>query len=339
MATKKVSELTELELIAPDDYLLIVDESADTTKRVLLDSLFMPCYVVDQVETNQGAACSGRSVKDLVDSIGATRQATIVFTHHDEGANTTTSYAFGTSETITSNITVVVQHGAILTLAGGITLTIQGPVQAGAYQIDGGTGTLTISSYPQDQAWWGNTQRNDFSLVDITEAQIDTLNVDNCLVDVGGSTGTGEPIVVVEADITAVANVGAGPEDLMTYTLPANAFDAAGQVVRVTAFGITAANANNKTVTLTFGTDTIITAGPTAANDKDWILRVLIMRTGVGTFTAFGEVNWNGAGYTVPTWSTPAEVETAAIIIKIIGQGAAGDDIIQKGFLIEFMNN
>lgn len=65
--------------------------------------------------------------------------------------------------TITSNICLVIPPGCKFTVAAGKTATIQGPVVAGPYQWIYGTGTATISTYPQDQVWWGNTQRTDFA--------------------------------------------------------------------------------------------------------------------------------------------------------------------------------
>jgi len=64
--------------------------------------------------------------------------------------------------TITSNIALMPAPGCKFTVAAGKTATIQGPVMAGPYQWIYGTGTTTISTYPQDQIWWGNTQRTDF---------------------------------------------------------------------------------------------------------------------------------------------------------------------------------
>lgn len=63
--------------------------------------------------------------------------------------------------TITSNITLLPAPGCKFTVSAGKTATIQGPVEAGAYQWIYGDGTTTISTYPQDQAWWGNAERLD----------------------------------------------------------------------------------------------------------------------------------------------------------------------------------
>ncbi|MBU2395708.1 MAG: hypothetical protein KKH70_20430, partial [Gammaproteobacteria bacterium] len=77
---------------------------------------------VDASETDQGAAGSGESVKDIVDAVGATKNATMIFSH--SGSGNTTTYSFGTSETIPTNIDVIVEAGARLAIATGVTLTI-----------------------------------------------------------------------------------------------------------------------------------------------------------------------------------------------------------------------
>jgi len=65
------------------------------------------------------------------------------------------------SVVVPSNITLVVDDGAEITLDGTATLTINGIVMAGAYQIFFGANNLdaTVSTYPRDDAWWGLTQR------------------------------------------------------------------------------------------------------------------------------------------------------------------------------------
>jgi len=116
-------------------------------------------YWVDYSEADQGAAGSGNSIKDLVDAIGTTKKATL-FLKHNAADGDTTTYALGTSETITSNITLDVQDGAIIAIANGVTLTIQGNIKAGNYQIFSltGTGTIDVSNsylretYPE---WMG----------------------------------------------------------------------------------------------------------------------------------------------------------------------------------------
>ena len=70
------------------------------------------------------------------------------------------SWSISNNLTIPANIRFLVDIGATITVASGKTLTINGYVDAGAYPIFAGSGTVTITTYPQDQAWTtGSTQK------------------------------------------------------------------------------------------------------------------------------------------------------------------------------------
>lgn len=116
-------------------------------------------YYVDYNETDQGIAGSGYSVKDLVDSIGSTN-ATLVFRNNSGSA--TTSYTFSTSETIAATTNLVFEIGAQLSIDSGVTVTINGPLDAPLTQIFSGSGTvsfglLTHTLYPN---WWDSDVDN-----------------------------------------------------------------------------------------------------------------------------------------------------------------------------------
>ena len=115
-------------------------------------------YVADASALDQGATVNTRSIKSLVDAIG-TQQATIEIPH--TGTGTTTTYTVSTGFTIPVTISLRVSKGALISVAGGQTLTMDGIVQAGAYQVFTGAGTATVSTYPQDQVWWGSAERFD----------------------------------------------------------------------------------------------------------------------------------------------------------------------------------
>lgn len=78
------------------------------------------------------------------------------------GVNATIGFPKGTYKissniTIPSNITIMLLEGAKLSPDAGVTLTINGSIDAGLYQIFTGSGTIAGSSkidkcYPQ---WWG----------------------------------------------------------------------------------------------------------------------------------------------------------------------------------------
>jgi hypothetical protein len=80
----------------------------------------------DYSASDQGVAtgAGNTTIKDFVDSLG-TDHGTIVLTHSVDGD--TTSYTLTTSETIPSNIKLVIKQGAVIDGAG--TLTINGPFE------------------------------------------------------------------------------------------------------------------------------------------------------------------------------------------------------------------
>jgi len=111
-------------------------------------------YYVNPNAADQGVV-SPRSCKAIIDGIG-TKQATMIFPR--DGVGDSTTYTFSTDVTIPSNIKVEIEKGAILSIANTKTLTINGPFDAGLYQVFSGDGSVVFGSgavaevYPE---WWG----------------------------------------------------------------------------------------------------------------------------------------------------------------------------------------
>lgn len=78
--------------------------------------------------------------------------------------------------TITSNITLYIPPGAVLSVSATKTFTIEGPIEAGPYQIFSGSGTVTISSVIFEHDQW-----RDGSGVNI-------FPTSNSAIDLGSST-------------------------------------------------------------------------------------------------------------------------------------------------------
>lgn len=96
-------------------------------------------YYADHMAADQGAAGT-RTIKGLVTAIGSTKQATIVVAHNSNSTNTT--YTVSTDLTLSSNITLKVERGALISIDTGKTLTISGQIDAGNYQTFSGDGTV-----------------------------------------------------------------------------------------------------------------------------------------------------------------------------------------------------
>ena len=153
--------------------------NADITSMTGLDDDGIPyakvygagnLYFPDYNEADQGLAGNGKSAKAYIDAIGAD-SATLYF-RHNSGAATTT-YTFSTDETIPSNINMIIEKGAILSIDSAKTLTINGPFDAGLYQVFSGDGSVVLANgivpelYPE---WWGAT--HEYADITITGAAL-----------------------------------------------------------------------------------------------------------------------------------------------------------------------
>lgn len=112
-------------------------------------------YFVDPDESNHGAAGDGRSVKDIIDAVGSTREVTLVFRAY--GYGDTTTYTFDDDETIPVNFTLQIENGAVISVESGDTLTIANAgqiVAAPIQRIFSGDGTVTFTDGGEGYANW-----------------------------------------------------------------------------------------------------------------------------------------------------------------------------------------
>jgi hypothetical protein len=144
----------------------------------------------------------------------------------------------------------------------------------------------------------------------------------------------------VTTDFTQRANTNAAETDLSSYSMPANSMTGDGQVVRVTAFGTTAANANAKRIRMYFGATTVADSTSSITwNNYAWHIVVYIMRRTATTQKTTGM--WFGAVAAATTLNntivaaSPGETLTGAVIIKTTGLGTATNDVLQEGFIVE----
>lgn len=89
---------------------------------------------------------------------------------------TPTTYTILTDQVITSNLTVPatvtldIAQGGKVSPASGVTVTINGYVISPPRRWIYGSGTVTITTYPQEQAWYGNNER-----IDVYDLKVATL--------------------------------------------------------------------------------------------------------------------------------------------------------------------
>ncbi|MBU1621884.1 MAG: glycoside hydrolase family 55 protein, partial [Gammaproteobacteria bacterium] len=149
-------------------------------------------HFVDASESDQGTAGDGSSVKDIVDSVGTSKKATIVFSH--SGTGNTTTYTFSTSEVIPDNFEVLVENGAVLSVATGITVEFGGSIWAGRNQWISLTGTGSVifderfisEIFPE---WWGALGDDSTDSTDAIQDAIDCAEaMGGCIVSFAAAT-------------------------------------------------------------------------------------------------------------------------------------------------------
>ncbi len=154
-----------------------------------------------------------------------------------------------------------------------------------------------------------------------------------------GGSDTHKAMGVIDLQFTPVGNVGAGEDDLMSYTLPANTLDADGKAIRIIAWG-TGNNADSVRLKMYFGAvpRTIVNSAPTG----QWYVTVIIVRTSAGNQGGgvhLVEDSLSSASAYLPAALT--EDETAGIIIQFTGENitdASDDAVRQLGMIVEILN-
>lgn len=147
-------------------------------------------------------------------------------------------------------------------------------------------------------------------------------------------------IGMLNVNTTSASNAGVGATDLITYSLPKNSLTNNGDILEVDAWGIYAANANNKTITLAFGSQTILTTGAIAANDGTWSLKAKIIRKTSTSQEIVSEILSSNTSVADSATRTAGTQDLAtSLVIRCIGTGGAGSDIIQYALKINLTPN
>jgi hypothetical protein len=152
----------------------------------------------------------------------------------------------------------------------------------------------------------------------------------------GATSGGGEIPCKANITTTAAGNVGAGTDDLISYTLPASVLNLTGRGLRITAWGTAANNANAKTVTFEFGGQQVMTQALTANQASNWRISVLAFRTGSSTQDVFAELIQVGTALIhKQTLTAGTQTESGTIVLKCTGTATTDNDIVQEGLLVE----
>jgi hypothetical protein len=130
-----------------------------------------------------------------------------------------------------------------------------------------------------------------------------------------------------------------GDDPILTYTLPAGHLSANGKGIKIEAWGITAANGNNKTVNLVVGGTTLVSSGVLPANNLSWAVEGTYIRTAAAVEDSVG-LYGNSTPITVgPTRAVGADNTANAIVVQVTGNCAtAANDIVGRGMVVWAVN-
>ena len=144
-------------------------------------------------------------------------------------------------------------------------------------------------------------------------------------------------IIAASLDTSQNGNVGTGEDTLISYSLPANTFYGTGAGIKICARGQYLGSSGTKTVTLKFGSTTLVTRAESTTTTGRWIINAEVWVTGASAQKAWGKFSSTQITSEIDTISTPAETITGAITIAVTGEttNASNDEVTCEFFWVE----
>lgn len=136
------------------------------------------------------------------------------------------------------------------------------------------------------------------------------------------------------------SNSGSGETDLISYLLDNNTLANNGDCLTIKLWGVFAANANNKTLKLKFGSQTILDTGAIAANGGSWEINATIIRKSPTTQEISSLiVSSNSSVVGSATRTAGTQDCSTDLTIVCTGQGSSSSDIVQYALIIGLTPN
>jgi hypothetical protein len=171
--------------------------------------------------------------------------------------------------------------------------------------------------------------------------------------DVTASAGSGttvltarlrNAIVPLAVITTQVGNVTTGEDDLASYTVPGGTLSVNGDSLWFEASGSYAANTNNKSVRVRFGTSGTTLLGlefSATVTGGEWVIRGRIIRTGAATQKGYFAGLHTHPGLTNPeprvdSQSSLDQTLSGDVVLKVTGEATATNDILLETFVVGF---
>ncbi len=145
---------------------------------------------------------------------------------------------------------------------------------------------------------------------------------------------------VLNVNTTSVGNVGAGEDNLMTYSVPGGTLAASGDFISFEAAGTAFNSSDNPRIKVYFGATTIFDSGeealPISANIV-FSIKGKIVR--VGATSQKNIVSMTTDNLSIPAitnYTTSSLTLANANTLKLTGEGTSTNDIVQEIFVIEW---
>lgn len=150
------------------------------------------------------------------------------------------------------------------------------------------------------------------------------------------------PKGLLSINTTAVGNVGAGEDTLMSYTLPGKTLAVNGQTVRISAGGRFGATAGNKTLKLYVGSTVLYSTGAVAiVSDEGWALDATLWRLGATSERALTRA-LSSAALMIDSAAvvSPGETLANALNITVTGEESGGNSngVVCEYLMVELLN-
>lgn len=149
----------------------------------------------------------------------------------------------------------------------------------------------------------------------------------------------------LDVNTTTTGNVGAGEDNLITYSVPAAQMSVNKDSIEFDCAGTFAATVNSKTLKVYFGSTAIFNSSSLVLNGIAWRVHGRVVRTGAATQKATVEATIGGTllsavNSTVTQYTTPAETLSGAVTFKCTGSDDGGvpadNAVVQEISVVKF---
>lgn len=261
----------------------------------------------------------------------------------------------GTSDKIDVTNGTGVSGNTVITISstylGQTSITTVGTITTGTWTgttialANGGTGSTTASGARTNLGLGTIATQNSNNVtitggtVSVSSVSATTVTGGSVLINEGSSASTVKAGGTSNVNTTSVGNVGAGEDDLMTFSLPASSLSTNGDYIEIHAWGTTASNANNKQIKIYFGSTALFTSSNSGANNIDWSFTARVIRTAAATQESICDFLSEGTFTNGTNRTTPAETLSNSITIKCTGTATSDNDIVQRGLIVKWFPN